>query len=57
MGDIRNERGKRFHQEIKEMENRFQGKVTEQMMADYCWFLQNENGTEHKRKSKPQKFV
>ena len=57
MGDISDEHGERFHQEIKEMENRYQEKVTEHMMADYCWFLQNENDTEHKRKSKRQKFV
>ena len=40
------------------MENHYQGKVTaEHMMADYRWFLQNESDTEHKRKSKRQKFV
>ena len=57
MGDISDEHGERFHQEIKEMENRYQGKVSEHMMADYCWFLPNESDTEHKRKSKRQKFV
>ena len=57
LGDISNEHSVRFHQEIKEMENRYQGKVTEHMMADYCWFLQNESDTEHKRKSERQKFV
>ena len=57
MGDISDEHGERFHQEIKEMENRYQGKVTKHMMADYCWFLQNESDTERKRKSKRQKFV
>ena len=57
MGDISDEHGERFHQEVKEMENRYQGKFTEHMMADYCWFLQNESDTEHKCKSKRQKFV
>ena len=36
MGDISDKHGKRFHQKIKEIENRYQGKVTENMMADYC---------------------
>ena len=40
MGDISDEHGERFHQEIKGMENCYQGKVTEHMLADYCWFLQ-----------------
>ena len=57
MGDISNENGERFHQKIKKMENRYQGKVTEHMKANYCWFWQNESDTEHKRKSKRQKFV
>ena len=57
MGDISDKHGKRFHQEIKGMENRYQGKVTKHMMANYCWFLHNESDKEHKRKSKRQKFV
>ena len=57
MKDISGEHGERFHQEIQEMKNHYQGKVTEHMMADYCWFLQNESDTEHKRKSKRQNFV
>ena len=56
-GRYNDEHGERFHQEIKERENRYQGKVTEHMMADYRWFLRNERDTEHKRKSKRQKFV
>ena len=36
MGDVSDEHGERFHQEVKEMENRYQGKVTEHMKADYC---------------------
>ena len=56
MGDISDEHGERFHQEIKAMENRYQGKVNEHMMADYCWFLQQESDTQHNRKSKRQKF-
>ena len=50
MGDISDEHGEQFHQEIKKMENRYQGKVTEHIIAHYCWFLQHETDTEHKRK-------
>ena len=57
MGDISDKHGERFHQKIKEIENRYQGKVTENMIADYCWFLQNESDAEHQRKPKQLKFV
>ena len=40
IGDVSDEHGERFQQEIREMENCYQGKVNEHMMADYCWFLQ-----------------
>ena len=56
-GDISDEHGERFYYEIKKMENRYQGKVTEHMRANYCWTLQNESDTEQKHKSKRQKFV
>ena len=57
MGDNSDEHGERFHKEIKDMEHRYQGKVIEHIMADYCWFLQNESDIEHTRKSNRQKFV
>ena len=38
LGKISDEHGKRFHQEIKAMENRFQGKITKNMLADNYWF-------------------
>ena len=34
MGEISNEHGERFHQEIKEMENRCQGRIAKNMLAD-----------------------
>ncbi|XP_014785903.1 uncharacterized protein LOC106880477 [Octopus bimaculoides] len=35
LGDVRDEQGERFHQDIKEMETRYQGRWDAVMMADY----------------------
>ena len=53
---VSDEHGKQFHQEIREIENRYQGKVNERMIANYCWLLQKESDTQHNHKSKRQKF-
>lgn len=37
--DFSDEQGERFHQDIKEMEKRYQGFWDEKMLADYCWLL------------------
>ena len=55
MVEINNKHGKRFHEEIKEMENQYQGKITRNMLADYCWFLQRESDTVNKRQAKRSK--
>jgi len=39
LGDVSDEHGERFHQEIAEMEKRYQRKWNPSMMADYCWTL------------------
>lgn len=53
MGAISDEHGERFHQDIAVMESRYQGRFNENMMGDYCWFLQREDSTSaYKRKSK-----
>ena len=52
MGDESDEHGERFHQQIKEMERRYQGHWDESMMGYYCWFLIRESNDLHKRKSK-----
>ena len=36
-GDVSDEHGERFHQEMAEMEKRYQGRWSTSMMADYCW--------------------
>ena len=48
MGEISDENNERFHQEIKKMGNRYQGRITINMLADYSWFLQRESDTMYK---------
>lgn len=52
LGDVSEEQGERFHQDMKEMERRYQGRWNVSMMADYCWMLHRESPPNaHKRKS------
>lgn len=53
LGAVSDEIGERFHQDIKNMERRYQGRCDEKMMADYCWSIKREDDPEtHKRKKK-----
>ena len=36
LGDVSEEQGERFHQDVKVMEERYQGQWNCNMMADYC---------------------
>ena len=36
LGDVSEEQGERFHQDIRTMEERYQGRWDSHMMADYC---------------------
>jgi len=51
LGDVSEEQGKRFHQNIKELKRRYQGRWSVTMMADYCLMLQRETQYMYKRKS------
>ena len=52
--DFSEEQGERFHQDIKEMERRYQGRWDVNMMADFCWCLKREVvQKEKKRKRNP----
>ncbi|GFX88832.1 uncharacterized protein TNCV_2575391 [Trichonephila clavipes] len=55
-GAVREEQGERFHQDIKEMERRYQGRWNVNMMANYCWMLKRENSQEHSQKSTKRSF-
>lgn len=56
LGAVSKEQGERFHQDIKEMERRYQGRWNVNMMADYCWVLKREDAQDHKRKSTKRSF-
>ena len=57
LGAVSEEQGERFHQDIKEMERRYQGRWSVSMMADYCWMLKHDEcDTTHKRKSGRRNF-
>ena len=55
LGDVSDEHGERFHQDISVIEKRYQGKPNERMMGDYCWYLQRYGDASHKRKARGQK--
>lgn len=58
LGDYSEEQGERFHQDIKTMEDRYQGRWDNHMMADYCWSLQRDCPSKlHARQSYKRKFV
>lgn len=57
LGDMSDEHGERFHQQMKAMERRYQGFWDEGMMGDYCWFLIRETDpASNKRQNKSQNY-
>ena len=42
LGAVSEEHGERFHQDIKDMEKRYQGRWNKNMMANYCWMLKRD---------------
>src|SRR5678815_125408 len=58
LGDVSDEQGERFHQDLKFMEGRYQGKWDINMMADYCWSLMRDiPDTMHSRSSTKRKLL
>ena len=56
-GTISDEQEERFHQDIKEIETRYQGCWDAAMMADYCWTLKRDiPSAEQSRVSKKEKI-
>ncbi|KAL0829765.1 hypothetical protein ABMA28_003252 [Loxostege sticticalis] len=51
LGAVSDEQGERFHQDIKKLEERFQGRWDTNMLGDYCWRLKREDTSKHKRQS------
>lgn len=58
LGAVSDEHGERFHQDLKIMEARYQGRWDVHMMADYCWSIRRDcPQNEHSRKSYKQTFL
>ena len=58
LGDVSDEQGERFHQDIKTIEGRYQGRWDIKMMADYCWNLKRDvPDSKHSRKSRKRRFL
>ena len=56
--DVSEEQGERFHQDIKVMEDMYQGRWDSHMMSDYCWSLIRANPDAlHKKASSKRKFT
>ena len=56
-GDVSDEQVERFHQDIKLMEERYQGRWDKRMMVDYCWSLKRDTSVEHSLQAKKRKFL
>ena len=57
LDSMSDEQGWRFHQDLKEMETRYQGRWGTVMMADYSWNLKRDlPAAENFRSSKKRKF-
>lgn len=58
LGAVSDEQGERFHQDLKTMEERYQGRWDVHMMADYCWSIKRDcPQIKHSRKSYKRRFL
>ena len=51
LGNVSEERGGTFHQDIQVMEKRYQGRWNEATMGDYVWNLMRKCNTTYKQKN------
>ena len=57
-GNVSGEQDERFHQDIKDMETRYQRRWEARMMADYCWSIKRDNPkANHSRQLRKRKFL
>jgi hypothetical protein len=57
LGDVSEEQGERFHQDLKDVKRRYQGRWNVNMMADYCWLIARDDPSrEHTRTSRTHKL-
>lgn len=58
LGAVSDEQGERFHQDMRQMEERYQGRWDAVMLADYCWSLKRDNpAAAHTRKLRKRGFM
>ena len=58
LGDFSDEQGERFHKDIKVVQERYQGRWNQHVMADYCWnLLRDYPDVHHSRKSYKRQFL
>ncbi|KAJ4439878.1 hypothetical protein ANN_08007 [Periplaneta americana] len=50
LGAVSDEQGKRFHQDIATIENRYQGRWNTAVLEDFGWFLKRDSNSGYKRK-------
>lgn len=56
MGAFSDEHGERFHQDISDMEDRFNGRYLPRLMGEYCWSLLRDTRAIHRRRSSRKHF-
>lgn len=57
LGQFSDEQGERFHQDIFDIEKRFEGKSQVRMISNYCWSLKREtDDLMYKRKRSSKHF-
>ena len=57
-GNFCDEQGERFHQDLKIMEDCYQGRWGKRMMAGYCWSaIWDLSDMQHDRKSQKRRFL
>ena len=57
LGTLSDKQGERFHQDVKEMEERYQGRWDAVMLPDYCWSIKRDSVATHSCKSLKRKFM
>ncbi|KAJ8723247.1 hypothetical protein PYW08_003159 [Mythimna loreyi] len=55
LGAYSEEQGERFHQDVRDIERRYQGRWDVTMLADYCWLLKRE--TENKNRKRTRQSI
>ncbi|QQP58204.1 Uncharacterized protein FKW44_003445, partial [Caligus rogercresseyi] len=52
LGAYSEEQGGRFHQDVRDIERRYQGRWDVTMLADYCWLLKRETEDENRKRTR-----